>query len=56
MAAFYAEIFNYSGVSIGFGDAFPGLRKYHHQEIDSDEILMSLRTFTEAPVSTICQH
>ena len=34
MGTFYAEIFKYPGVSIGFGNAFPELRMHYHQEID----------------------
>jgi len=52
MSSFYAEILNHSGVSIGFGDVFQELRKYHHQELLDDEVAISLRGFTEAPVST----
>ena len=52
MSSFYAEIFNHSGVAIGFSDVFPELRKYHHQELLDDEVVISLRGFTEAPVST----
>ena len=50
MSSFYAEIFNHSGVAIGFGDVFPELRKYH-QELRDYEVVISLRRFTEAPVS-----
>lgn len=50
---FYAEIFNYSGISIGFGNVFPELRTYHHQHLDSDELLVSLHAFSDAPVSIL---
>ena len=29
ISRFYTEIFNFSGISIGYGDAFPEIRKYH---------------------------
>jgi hypothetical protein len=50
MDAFYAEIFNYSGVCIGHGNAFPALRVYHHQGLQDEEVLVSLTSFSNVPV------
>ena len=50
ISRFYAEIFNFSGISIGYGGAFPEIRKYHHQDLMGDEVLVSLHEFSDAPV------
>ena len=51
VSRFYAETFNFSGISIGCGDdAFPEIRKHHQQDLMGDEVLVSLRKFSDAPV------
>ena len=49
ISRFYAEIFNLSGISIGYGDAFPEIRKYHKQGL-MGEVLVSLHKFSNAPI------
>ncbi|KAF8536145.1 hypothetical protein BDD12DRAFT_808003 [Trichophaea hybrida] len=36
----YGKIFNFSGISIGYGDVFPEIRKYHQQDLMGDEVLV----------------
>ena len=42
---FYAEIFNFPGISIGNGDVFPEIPKYRQQNLMGDEVLVSIHRF-----------
>ena len=38
----YAEIFNFPGISTGYGGAFPETHKYHQQDLMGDEVLVTV--------------